>query len=259
MKDILLERHRPTLQRLANARALLAFDYDGVLAPLVADPQGAPMRRSTRRLLTRLASRWPCAVVSGRAFAHTVRLTRGAVPLVVGNHGYELGHARPVPGPVLERVRGWRRALERELAGTGGIFIEDKRSTLSVHYGLQRRWRAAEAAVLRTARRLEGARMVQGKKVLNLIPAGFPDKGDALRALLRSLRLEQALYAGDDVTDEDAFALGPALVLGVRVGPGRSRAPYRLASQDGIDELLRILLRLRPGAAARPAPGRGTR
>ena len=245
MKNILLERHRPDLQRLAHARALLAFDYDGVLAPLVSDPEGAPMRATTRRLLARVASRWPCAVVSGRAFAHTVRLTRGAVPLVVGNHGYELGRARPVPRAVLERVRGWRRALERELAGLPGIFFEDKRSTLSVHYGLQRRWRAAEVAVRRAARLLDGARLVQGKKVLNIIPAGFPDKGDALRELLRRLRLETALYLGDDVTDEDAFALGPPLVLGVRVGPGSSLAPYRLANQDRLEELLEILLRLR--------------
>jgi hypothetical protein len=47
------------------------------------------------------------------------------------------------------------------------------------------------------------------------------------------------------VTDEDAFALDPPLVLGVRVGPGPSRAPYRLASQDQVEELLEILLRLR--------------
>ncbi len=245
MKNVLLERHRPDLQRLARARALLAFDYDGVLAPLVSDPEGAPMRRSTQRLLARLASRWPCAVVSGRAFAHTLRLTRGLVPLVVGNHGYELGHARPVPRSVLELVRGWRRTLERELAGMSGIFFEDKRSTLSIHYGLQRGWRATEPEVRRAARLLGGARLVQGKKVLNVIPAGFPHKGDALRELLRRLRLETALYAGDDVTDEDAFAVGPPLVLGVRVGPGPTRAPYRLVSQDHIEELLEILLRLR--------------
>ncbi|OFX21828.1 MAG: trehalose-phosphatase [Anaeromyxobacter sp. RBG_16_69_14] len=245
MKNVLLERHRPDLQRLARAHALLAFDYDGVLAPLVSDPEGAPMRRTTRQLLARLASRWPCAVVSGRAFAHTLRLTQGLVPLVVGNHGYEIGHARPVPRSVLTLVRGWRRALERELAGMPGIFFEDKRSTLSIHYGLQRGWHVAETAVQRAVRLLDGARLVQGKKVLNIIPAGFPHKGDALRELLRRLHLETALYAGDDVTDEDAFALGPPLVLGVRVGPGPSRAPYRLASQDRIEELLEILLRLR--------------
>ena len=254
MKDILLARHRPVLERLARGRALLAFDYDGVLAPLVVDPRGVPLRPSTRRLLRALARAWPCAIVSGRAWVHTRELTRGAVPLLVGNHGYELGRARPVPRAVLERVRSWREALERGLAGARGVHLEDKRSTLAVHYGLARRWRAVEAAVHREAARLEGARLVHGKKVLNVIPAGFPDKGDAVRALLRRLRLDAALYAGDDVTDEDVFALGSPPVLGVHVGRGRSRAPYRLAGQERVDELLELLLALRSGRAARGRP-----
>jgi len=238
------------LERLARSRAMLAFDYDGVLAPLVTDPDGAPMRRSTERLLARVASRWPCAVVSGRAFAHVRRLTNGIVPVVVGNHGYELGHARPVPRAVLERVRGWRATLERELAGEEGVYFEDKRSTLSVHYGLGQRWRPVEAVVLRAAGALEGARLVKGKKVLNLIPEGFPHKGDAMRTLIRKMRVDSALYAGDDVTDEDAFSVGEPLVLGVRVGSGRSSAAYRVGAQERVDELLDVLLQLRSRSAA---------
>ncbi len=207
------------------------------------------MRRSTERLLGRVAARWPCAVVSGRSYAHVLRLTRGIAPVVVGNHGYELGRARPVPRATLDRVRAWRAALERELAGAA-VYFEDKRSTLSVHYGLGRRWRPVEAAALRAAARLEGARLVRGKKVLNVIPEGFPNKGDAVRALLRMQRVDTALYAGDDVTDEDAFAVGEPLVLGVRVGPGRSIAPYRIATQERVDELLEVLVELREGAGA---------
>jgi trehalose 6-phosphate phosphatase len=254
VKDLLLERNRPVLERLARSRAMLAFDYDGVLAPLITHPDGAPMRRSTERLLARAAARWPCAVVSGRSYAHVMRLTRGIVPLVVGNHGYELGRARPVPRATLDRVRGWRAALKRELAGAP-VYFEDKRSTLSVHYGLGRRWRPVEAAVLRAAATLAGARVVRGKKVLNLIPEGFPNKGDAVRAVLRMQRVETALYAGDDVTDEDAFAVGEPLVLGVRVGPGRSTAPYRVATQERVDELLEVLVKLRSGLAAERRSG----
>lgn len=249
MKDLLLARNRPVLERLARSRAMLAFDYDGVLAPLITDPDGAPMRRSTERLLARVAARWPCAVVSGRSFAHVLRHTRGIVPVVVGNHGYELGRARPVPRSILETVRGWRAALERDLVGCD-VYFEDKRSTLSVHYGLGRRWRIAEAAVLRAASALDGARIVHGKKVLNLIPAGLPNKGDAVRALIRRQHVETALYAGDDVTDEDAFAVGEPLVLGVRVGPGRTKAAYRIAAQQQVDDLLEVLVALRSTWAA---------
>ena len=255
MRDILHPSHRGILERFAGHRApnlvLLAFDYDGVLAPVVRDPAGRRMRRSTRELLLRLSRRYPVAAISGRGWRHTHQLTEGVAPWVVGNHGFEFLHARPVPATVLRQVRGWRRQLEEALAGVPGIHFEDKRSTLAIHYGLARTWRRAERAAYAAANQLAGTRLVAGKKVLNVLPRQFPNKGDALRALLKKLRLDTALYLGDDVTDEDAFAVGPPLVLGVHVGPGRSLAPWRLDSQARVDELLERLLSLR-------RPGRGT-
>jgi trehalose 6-phosphate phosphatase len=245
----LAARHRGELERLAAGRTLLAFDYDGVLAPLIRDPHGAVMRPRTAGLLRRVARCWPVAVVSGRAWKDTQRLSQGIAPVVVGNHGFELGHAKPVPRKVLAQVRRWRRALEEELDGEP-IYFEDKRSTLAVHYGLRPRWRSVERAVHAAAGRLDGARLVHGKKVLNVIPAGFPDKGDAVLALLRKLRLDVALYAGDDVTDEDAFRVGPPRVFAVRVGGGPSLAPWRLPDQSAVDALLERLAALRPPRAA---------
>jgi trehalose 6-phosphate phosphatase len=249
MRDLLHARHAQVLRRFAGATGeapvLLAFDYDGVLAPLIRDPDGAPMRASTRRLLGRLARLYPVAAVSGRGWAHTARLTGGVVPHVIGNHGYEFLRPRPVPAAVLRKVRGWRRELQRELAGVPGLHFEDKRSTLAIHYGLAPGWRRSEAAVYAAANRLEGTRLVPGKKVLNVLPHDFPNKGDALRSLLAKLGLARALYVGDDVTDEDAFAVGEPLVLGVHVGTGPSLAPWRLTSQGRVDALLARLVALR--------------
>jgi len=67
MRDILSRRERPTLEALAVPRVLLAFDFDGTLVPLGPRPDRARMRAVTRRLLTRLARRARCAVISGRA------------------------------------------------------------------------------------------------------------------------------------------------------------------------------------------------
>ncbi|HYG67264.1 MAG TPA: trehalose-phosphatase, partial [Anaeromyxobacteraceae bacterium] len=256
MKDVLDPRHRAALRRFVGnprpAKVLLAFDYDGVLAPLVKDPSGARMRPSTRRLLAALGRHYPTAVVSGRAWKDTARFVEGTVGHVVGNHGFELDRPVPVPRTVVAQVRRWREQLERELAGVPGVYFEDKRSTLAIHYGLSRAWRRSEAAVYEAANRLEGTRLVSGKKVLNVLPRDFPTKGDAIRSLLAKLRLEAALYAGDDVTDEDAFAVGPPLVFGVHVGPGRSLAEWRLRTQDDIERLLKLLLELRE-RPAKPA------
>ena len=133
MKDLLHPRHRAAITRFvgprdAPRRVLLAFDYDGVLAPLVKDPSGAYMRPSTRTLLRRLVPLYPVAVVSGRSWRDASRFTRGLDVTVVGNHGFELGRPIPVPAPVLRQVRGWRRRLERELDGVDGIHFEDKGS-----------------------------------------------------------------------------------------------------------------------------------
>ncbi len=264
MRDLLHPRHRATLARFAGlhgeAPVLLAFDYDGVLAPLVKAPGGSPMRRRTRALLVRLCRLYPVAVVSGRAWKDTRRLSEGVVPHVVGNHGFELLHPLPVPRATLRVVRAWRRRLEADLAGVPGLHFEDKRSTLAIHYGLSSAWRRAERTVYEAANRLEGSRLVPGKKVLNVLPHDFPNKGDAIRSLLARLGLTAALYVGDDVTDEDAFRLGSPLVLGVHVGAGPSLAPWRVETQAGMDELLGRLVGLRePRGRATPRRRAGAR
>src|SRR5512138_2165609 len=100
MKDLLHRSHAAALARFLGAGAarghargarpdpaaggargprkvLLAFDYDGVLAPLVKDPAGARMRASTRALLGRVARRYPVAVVSGRAWKDVAKFVDG--------------------------------------------------------------------------------------------------------------------------------------------------------------------------------------
>jgi trehalose 6-phosphate phosphatase len=199
------------------------------------------MRPRTRALLARLAGLYPVAVISGRAWRDVATFLDGLAPTIVGNHGFELGHPVPVPRTILRKVAGWRRRLDRSLAGVDGVHFEDKRSTLAVHYGLSRRWRRAERLVYEAANQLEGTRLIPGKKVLNVLPHDFPSKGDAVRALVVRLGCEAALYVGDDVTDEDAFAVGAPLVFGVHVGKGPSLAPWRVRTQSDVDVLLREL------------------
>jgi len=182
-------------------------------------------------------------------------------PFLVGNHGYEYLHRTPVPQAVLDRVRRWEARVEAALEGIPGIHLEHKHSTFSVHYS-QATDPGAGAAVVRAARALRGARLVLGKNLVNILPAAFPTKGDAVRKLLRHLGCRRALFVGDDVTDEDVFALPRRLVFGVHVGPGPSRAEWHLDGRGDVDALLDALLALArrdevvdPGAAVR-APGR---
>ncbi len=259
MKDLLHPRHRGAIARFvggaaAPRRILLVFDYDGVLAPLVKHPSGARMRPRTRALLRRVARLYPVAVVSGRAWRDCARFVGRIDATVVGNHGFELGRPVPVPAAVARKVRGWRRRLEEALRDVEGIHFEDKRSTLAVHYGLGSGPEAiarAERAVYEAANQLEGTRIIPGKRVLNVLPHDFPSKGDAVRALVAKLGCDAAIVLGDDVTDEDAFAVGAPLVFGVHVGKGPSLAPWRLAAQADVDALLGLLIHERDGVRAK--------
>ena len=54
MKNVLTKVNRAVLEAFARRNALLAFDFDGTLAPIVAAPTRARMRAETRRLLSAL-------------------------------------------------------------------------------------------------------------------------------------------------------------------------------------------------------------
>jgi trehalose 6-phosphate phosphatase len=248
MRHILARVNRGVLERFAGSRMLLALDFDGTLAPIVTDPARAAMRASTRRLLRRVTRLYPCVVISGRARSDVLRRTRGVgVVEVIGNHGIEPWYAT---ARVRREVRRWRPLLELRLGRLQGVTVEDKGLSVAVHYRRSPEKKTARARIRAAAARLAGARLVDGKQVLNVLPAGAPGKGLALERARARLGCDTAVYVGDDETDEDVFVLGrPGRLLTIRVGRKRgSSAAYYVRTQAEIDALLRSLL-----ASRRPA------
>jgi trehalose 6-phosphate phosphatase len=164
---------------------------------------------------------------------------------VIGSHGAEdESGVDPRARRARARVRAWRVELERALGDVPGTSVEDKDDSLAVHYRAARDRARARRAVMAALARLRGARVVPGKCVLNVVPAGSPNKGQALERALRRMGVARALYVGDDHTDEDVFARAPRRrILTVRVGQRqRSRAELHLRDQGEVDELLGLLL-----------------
>lgn len=252
MKHILSRANVDVLAQLAWARVLLAFDFDGTLAPIVEDRSAAVMRPRTSQLVSRVCTLYPCAVISGRSRSDVAERLGGArVKYVVGNHGME-----PSPGQRrFEREAASARALlVAALRAWPGVDVEDKRFSLAVHYRRSRRKREARAAILAAVAALPTPmRVVLGKMVVNVVPARAPDKGDALLDLRARAKADTALYVGDDVTDEDVFELDqPGRLLTIRVGKSRSSAAaYFVRDQREVDTLLARLVALR----AKPAGG----
>lgn len=250
MKRILAAAQRGVIEPFAWSRTLLAFDYDGTLAPIVERPEEAAIRAATRRLLTRVAALYPCVVISGRAI-HDVSARVASLGLrgVVGNHGLEPWKATK---RIHRRVREWRPLFERALDGESGVELEDKSYSLAVHYRRSRRKKRVRRLVEEAAAGLDKVRLIGGIEVINIVPADAPHKGIALERERRRLGCDTAIYVGDDETDEDVFALDqPGRLLSIRVGPSAaSRADYYIESQAEIDQLLSLLIRLRDGTRA---------
>lgn len=245
MGHIFARRQRPALIGFALSNVLLAFDYDGTLAPIADSPDEARMRASTRRLLARAARIYPCIVSSGRAIDDiTLRLAGIPVWNVSGNHG-----AEPWGGTLAgaARVREWVADLDGRLSGCSGVSIEDKRYSVTIHYRHARDRRRSRQAITEALAGLKGARVLGGKQAVNLVPRGAPNKGVALERGRRLLACDTAIYVGDDETDEDAFGAAPRRrLLSIRVGRARrTRARHYLRNQGEVDRLLQMLIALR--------------
>lgn len=245
MIHVLSPEAAPALDAVARRRALLAFDFDGTLAPIVDDRDAARLPDSTRRLLRLACLLYPCAVVSGRSRRDLVaRLEDVPLVAVVGNHGAEAGHG-PVDDGVRARVVRWREAVRAALAGIEGVDIEDKGLSLAIHWRRCAAPEAAARAVAEATRGLRGARVFGGHAVANVVPPDLHDKGRAIADVAARLSGGPALYVGDDATDEDAFRSG-AVEVGVRVGASAaSAARYFVESQAEVDDLLRALVAAR--------------
>lgn len=222
MELLFSEMGRKRLGEIARPGLLCAFDFDGTLAPIVPTPEEAHLPDGIRKRLLMLAQHAPVAIITGRS-VEDISTRLGFEPdFVVGNHGLE-----GVPGWEAESVRhrdlcsAWFGQLKEALATAlpePGIQVENKRYSLSVHY---RQAHHPEAAASRLETLFSGLsprpRVVGGKYVFNLLAEDRCNKGTALDKLMQVCGARSAVYAGDDVTDEDVFRMRRDNVLSIRI------------------------------------------
>jgi trehalose 6-phosphate phosphatase len=200
-------------------RALVAFDFDGTLAPIVEDPDTSRSQDGAVAALSRLAERvGKVAVITGRPAA--VAVERGGLGgidglVVLGAYGRERWEHGDLDVPEAPPGVAEARAKLPKLieAAPDGVAIEDKGHALAVHtrraaepeVALERLRGIVAALAERTGLVLE-----PGRFVLELRPPGM-DKGAALRALAAEQDAAAILYAGDDLGDLAAYDAVEAL------------------------------------------------
>ena len=235
------------LQATLRREPLLAFDFDGTLAPIVARPDDARISQAVAARLKALAQRLPVAIVTGRSVVD-VRARLGFEPrYIVGSHGAEDGLDAASAAEriaALDPLRQRLRARAGDLAAAG-VAVEDKGQSVALHYRLSRE-RERARALIHDLLSQPGPpiQVFAGKMVVNAMAADAPDKSDAVHALVARCGAACALFAGDDVNDEPVFAAAPASWLTLRIGrdDGASRAQFFL---DSPAEMAMLLERMR--------------
>lgn len=248
MKYLFQENGRKLLKSFSFANPLLALDFDGTLAPIVNEPDHAKCSKTIEDLLRELQSYYPLAIISGRSLVDLrPRIPKGL--LLVGNHGLEGLSSKSSSLERLQKVNAeWLECFEKEKSLRSlGVKIENKLFSLALHFRNSNRKQMAKAQILQFCATLKPQpRIILGKSVVNVLPAGAPHKGVALLELMKHFQTESAIYVGDDDTDEDVFSLPDERILSIRVGMKRdSLAQFYLKRQNEVSRLLKELLNLR--------------
>ncbi|MFH0941204.1 MAG: trehalose-phosphatase [Candidatus Omnitrophota bacterium] len=212
--------------RLKKKNVFLFLDYDGTLTPIAETPDEAVISGEAMDALSFVAKCPNCviAVVSGRSIVDIRALVPIEGLIYAGNHGLEIqgtaiGSYVFVPEAMHGIIQEIKIKLQEAIVSVPGLFVEDKKWSLSCHY----RKVSPEDVALAKAMFKEVVHsfqedgkiyVVEGKKVLEVRPSVEWDKGKAVLWLLDKYLFGNnfdnnkeviPVYLGDDATDIDAF------------------------------------------------------
>jgi trehalose 6-phosphate phosphatase len=243
----------------------LFLDVDGTLLEFESDPRavrpGAPLLDLLRRLADRLGG--GLALVSGRPLAVLDQMFEPLRLPAAGLHGLErrsaAGHVERHSAEVPAEARAAFREL---LRGRCGLLLEDKGTSVALHYrnapALEPIVRAAAEEVATTLG--PAWQLLAGAYVYELKPAGIT-KGTAVEAFLREppFNGRRPVYVGDDLTDLDGMAAaerlgGEGIAVGTRIA-ARWRLADPAATRHWLADVHEVLLR----PARAPLPEHGDR
>jgi alpha,alpha-trehalase len=228
---------------MTAATTLLAFDFDGTLAPIREDPADVRIERAAAVLISETTHmrNVVVAIVSGRDADDLSARVNAPGAYLVGSHGLEIR----APGGLLVRdTPPLGVTLGPELAqeiAASGLRLESKKHALALH------WRGvpyeAIAPVVETfCSWARNARLdvIEGRCVVEARRAGG-GKEEALRWLTRAVGASRVVYAGDDLTDHGPLRFAAEHGRALFVASSERQPPEGVTVVGSFRELFRVI------------------
>ena len=230
---------------------LILLDYDGTLVHFAEKPEKAKPAEELLKLLNSLAHnvKNEIVIISGRN-RETLDKWFGHLDIgLVAEHGAWIKERSKEWETIEPLENDWKTeilpVLEVYVDRTPGSFIEEKEFSLVWHY----RNCDAELAAVR-AKELKDVLLnltanldigvIEGNKVIEIKNINV-NKGRAVLEWISKKQWDFVLAIGDDLTDEDIFAVLPDTAYSIKVGLGSSRAKFYMESVDKVRALLKSI------------------
>jgi trehalose-phosphatase len=222
---------------------LLAFDFDGTLAPIRDDPSAVRIDRGAAALLNEAThlEGVVVAIVTGRDADDLAARVDVPSAYLIASHGLEIR----APGGLLVRdtpalTLDLEPDLVREIAASG-LRLETKKHAIALHWrGVPYEAIAPTVDLFREWSRAARLDLIEGRCVVEARCRGA-GKEDGLRWLTRAVGASRVIYAGDDTTDFGALQFAAERGRGVFVASSERVSPPGVTVVRSFRELFRLV------------------
>ncbi len=191
---------------LASRPSALISDVDGTLSRIVPNPPDATVSETVRAMLRRLLPHLDLlGVVTGRESDVARRMVGVEGMSYVGSYALQPGALGPEADGQVSSVK---QAVLPYLERMPCVKLEHKDVSFALHFrncddppGVRSRLLAVVEPLVASS----GAKLVEGKQVIEVVPRELPDKGTAFARLLSERSIDGAIFMGDDLGDTAAF------------------------------------------------------
>jgi trehalose 6-phosphate synthase/phosphatase len=237
-----------------SPRRLVILDYDGTLVPFADVPSKAAPDEAIKSVLQKLSvsNGTHLVILSGRD-RNTLQQWLGDLSAtLVAEHGGWVRHCSTTEWtPVIHQTENnWKKEIlpimQIFVDRIPGSFVEEKDFSLVWHYRQADSESANNSAreLLDTVSNLSANLNIQvlsGNKAIEVRHIGI-SKGIFFSQSLAKDMPEFILAMGDDLTDEDLFAVLPQTAYSIKVGLKMSKARYNVKSVPDVRSLLEQLV-----------------